>query len=216
MPLINIPFEHSDFIISDKPAGVSFHNEEGDQGFFNQLKEQIGIDLWPVHRLDKITSGLLIAAKSKKAAVTFGKMFESKQIFKTYIALSDKKPKKKQGTISGDMKKTRSGNWKITRSYNSPSITKFHTQILSSNTRLFIVTPATGQTHQIRVALKSLGSPIIGDTRYGGTDSDRGYLHALKLNFNWKGVDIDVTSPPNSGKLFNQLGSHLTRTSQLN
>ena len=83
--------DNDDFLIINKPAGLSFHNENGELGAFNQLKLFSRCDLWPVHRLDKITSGLLIFAKSKISARHFGQLFEQKALRKTYIAISDKK-----------------------------------------------------------------------------------------------------------------------------
>jgi len=202
MSKLQIVFEHSDFLIINKPANLSFHNDKEEIGCFNQIKNQLGIDLWPVHRLDKMTSGLLIVAKSKLAATQLGQMFEQHEINKTYLAISDKKPKKKQGRVSGDMKKSRSGSWKLCHSKNNPANTYFKSLSIQAGIRLFQVTPMTGKTHQIRVALKSLGSPILGDSRYGGTDSDRGYLHAFKLMFDWKSESINIQNFPDDGKYF--------------
>ena len=199
---IKILNRHKDFIIIDKPVDTSFHTEAGVSGLFNQLKDQVNCPLWPVHRLDKITSGLLITAKSKQASAKFSRLFQENAIHKTYLALSDKKPKKKQGTIKGDMVKVRSGNWKLCRTSNNPAITQFKSFSVAPNLRLFRITPHTGKTHQIRVAMRSVGSPIIGDLRYGGTLSDRGYLHAYKLSFNWDNEPINIIQPPTTGELF--------------
>jgi len=199
---LQIVFQHSDFLIVNKPENLSFHNDKEEIGCFNQLKNQLEIDLWPVHRLDKMTSGLLIVAKSKIAATQIGQMFEQREINKTYLAISDKKPKKKQGTITGDMKKSRSGSWKLCHSKTNPAVTSFKSQSIQAGIRLFKITPKTGKTHQIRVALKSLGSPILGDNRYGGSNADRGYLHAFKLMFDWNGQPIDVQVIPEDGKYF--------------
>ncbi len=72
--------------------------------------------------------------------------------------------------------------------------------------------PLTGRTHQLRVMMKALGSPIIGDARYGGTPSDRGYLHALQLTFDWRGENINVHCAPSSGELFHTLDEYLAHT----
>jgi len=202
MTAIDILLEHPDFIIVDKPNGVAFNRNQSIDGLFQLVKEQTNLDLWPVHRLDKITSGLVIFAKSSAAAAKFGNMFENKQINKTYLALSDKKPKKKMGRISGDMQTSRGGSWKITHGKENPAITRFVTSALKPGIRLFLVKPETGRTHQIRVALKSLGSPILGDLRYGGSPSDRAYLHAYQLSFNWDNEPITIKCLPVTGELF--------------
>ncbi len=205
--------EHEDFFVFDKPAGVSFHSENG-TGFFVQCQQHFPNEtLFPVHRLDRITSGLLLVARNKAAANTLGAMFESREIHKTYIALSDKTPSKKQGTVSGDMARSRDGQWKLLRSQDNPAVTRFASRSLAPNLRLFTLKPQTGRTHQLRVMMKALGSPIIGDERYGGTPADRGYLHALQLAFDWQRQTISVLSEPSSGTLFQKMASFIQSTS---
>lgn len=191
------------FIIVNKPPGVGFHDEAEATGFFNQVKSTLNIDqLYPVHRLDKMTSGLLIFATTKEAATEFQHLFADKQVEKYYLALSDQKPKKKQGLIKGDMEKSRRGMWKLTRSMNNPAISQFFSFSLANKTRLFIVKPHTGKTHQIRVALASIGSAIIGDDYYSKTSSDRGYLHAYSLKFQFNKQHYHYQVQPTSGELF--------------
>lgn len=198
-------FEHEDFFVFDKPAGVSFHSENG-TGFFVQCQEHMPQEtLFPVHRLDRITSGLLVVARNKIAAKNLGELFKSRDIQKTYIALSDKTPSKKQGVVTGDMARSRDGQWKLMRSRENPAITRFASRSLEPNLRLFTLKPQTGRTHQLRVMMRALGCPIIGDERYGGTPADRGYLHALQLTFNWQDQKISVWSEPSSGDLFQKM-----------
>ncbi|QTH64166.1 TIGR01621 family pseudouridine synthase [Psychrosphaera ytuae] len=202
--LINIVLEHPDFLVVDKPANVNFH-DEGDlgQGFFNQCMNQYGHTLYPVHRLDKVTSGLVIMAKTLEAAQWFQLAFADKQIIKFYIAVTDQKPKKKQGTIKGDMAKARRGQWKLLKTKVSPAVTRFHTVPLTQpGSRLFLLKPETGKTHQLRVAMKSISAPILGDELYSGSNSDRVYLHATRLVFNYKDQNIDLIRLPNSGQVF--------------
>lgn len=199
--------EHADFYVFDKPAGASFHSEDG-SGFFAQLQHQHPDEtLFPVHRLDKITSGLLLVARHKLAAQQLGELFAGHAIRKTYLALSDHKPSKKQGAISGDMQRTRDGNWKLLRSLENPAITRFVSHSLAPQLRLFVLQPQTGRTHQLRVMMKALGSPILGDTRYGGTPADRGYLHAYRLHFDWHNDTIDLCQQPTQGDLFRRFGA---------
>ena len=211
MQLINIIFQHDDFIIAEKPANVNFHDEgELDNGFFNQIKKQEKKqgnidDLYPVHRLDKMTSGLMIFAKNLPTAQQFQQLFEQHNIEKYYLAISDKKPKKKQGLIKGDMEKSRRGMWKLLRSQINPAITQFLSYSLSDGQRLYLLKPYSGKTHQLRVALSSIGSPIIGDPLYATQTSyqeQRGYLHAYALKFTLNKQTYQYVLPPSFGEKY--------------
>ena len=185
--LIDILFDHPDFVVVNKPSNISVQNEFHQSGLLPILCQQLKVEkLWLVHRLDKVTSGILILAKHSQAAAVFGQLFEQKQIEKYYLAISAKKPKKKQGTVKGGMKKVRDGKWMLESSDTAVAISQFFSFSIYPGIRLFLVKPLTGKTHQIRVALKSIGSPILGDELYKGTSSDRTYLHAYCIRFNYQ------------------------------
>lgn len=186
MQALRIVAEHNDFIIVNKPSGLNFHTESGQLGVVELARQQFNQALWPVHRLDKLTSGLLILAKTKAAAANFQELFSQGLINKYYLAIASHKPKKKQGLIKGDMLKARNGSWKLGHTLTNPALTQFFSYSLLPKRRLFLLKPHTGRTHQLRVALKSLGSPILGDSRYGGEAAERGYLHAFALQFTWQ------------------------------
>ncbi|OKY24906.1 TIGR01621 family pseudouridine synthase [Thalassotalea sp. PP2-459] len=195
--------EQQDFIIINKAANVSFHDEGNELGLHSLVKQHVKLGhLYPVHRLDKITSGLLIFAKNKLTAQTFQQLFERKEVIKFYLAISDKKPKKKQGLIAGDMEKSRRGMWKLTRSMHNPAKSQFFSYSLTPQSRLFLIKPLTGKTHQIRVALSSIGSPILGDTYYAKSTADRGYLHAFGLSFTLNEQQYRYQVAPDSGEHF--------------
>lgn len=202
---ITIYYENNDFIIVLKPAGVNFHSEEA-AGLVVQVSQQTGLTLFPVHRLDKMTSGLVILAKSSEVAALFGKMFENREVEKYYLAISMRKPKKKQGWVKADMGSARRGDYKLLPTMDNPAITQFISCALRTHERFFLIKPHTGKTHQIRVALKSLGSPCAGDERYAASDEarkeDRGYLHAYALRFVLNGEAFSFVSPPDEGERF--------------
>lgn len=201
--LIEIIYQHDDFVVINKPPAIAVQNEEEQHGILPVICAQLGIErLWLVHRLDKVTSGLLILAKSEKAAAEFGKQFEAHQIQKFYLALATKKPKKKQGTVSGGMKKVRDGLWILDNSFNQRASTQFFSFGLLPNKRLFIVKPLSGKTHQIRVMMKSLGSPILGDNLYKGDSAERTYLHAYALKFTYQQQNIALLCRPTNGEFF--------------
>ncbi len=202
---MTILFNHPSFIIAHKSAGVNFHSE-GEAGFVVQVSQYLGIPLFPVHRLDKMTSGLVIFAKSSSIAAQFGKRFENREIEKYYLALSMRKPKKKMGWIKGDMASARRGDYKLLTSMENPAITQFISCALRTHERLFLIKPYTGKTHQIRVALKSLGAPIAGDERYANVNEarkeERGYLHAYAVKFSLDWENFSFVSPPMEGERF--------------
>ncbi|MFM2478134.1 TIGR01621 family pseudouridine synthase [Celerinatantimonas sp. MCCC 1A17872] len=198
---IPIVFKHRDFVLVDKPFGLSFHRDNDEPGLAQLVNEQIG-PLWPVHRLDKMTSGLVLFATSAEAAAHFQVLFKEHKIAKFYLALAYGKPKKKQGEVKGDMQKTRVGSWKLTFSQNNPARTRFYSQALGDGLRAYLLRPYSGRTHQLRVVMKSLGVPILGDERYKGERADRGYLDAFALQFNWHKEHIEYCRYPHQGALF--------------
>jgi len=217
LPSMTQPFEIIDdqpnFIVVNKPENINFHDEgELGHGFFNQVKHWLSknnaaSELYPVHRLDKMTSGLLIFAKSNDSAQAFQQLFQQHNVQKYYLALSDKKPNKKQGLIKGDMVKSRRSTWKLLRSQHNPAISQFMSYNVGSGCRLYVVKPHSGKTHQIRVALNSIGAPIMGDVLYTPNALqpalvDRGYLHAYALQFTLNHVLYEYIKVPNSGEYF--------------
>lgn len=196
-----------DFIVIYKKPYANFHSEGGNRGLFETVKQCENLStLYPVHRLDKITSGLLLMAKTANANQEILLQFKTRKIEKFYLAISGKKPKKKQGLIKGDMASARRGAWKLLPTNINPAITQFFSAPLGEGKRLFIVKPHTGQTHQIRVALKSIGAPIWGDSLYADAHTcigvDRTYLHAYSLAFSLAGKHYRFTELPREGEGF--------------
>jgi tRNA pseudouridine32 synthase/23S rRNA pseudouridine746 synthase len=202
--------QQADYFLIEKPAGLGFHQENGEIGLVDAVRALLPEDqrsaLFPVHRLDRLTSGLVLFARSAAAAKEFGERFANGGIDKLYLALSARSPSKKQGWIKGAMLKGRNGSWRLAASGGPWAVTQFFSYGLanteSKGLRLFVVRPRSGRTHQIRVALKSLGSPILGDSRYAGPPADRGYLHAWALRFEWQGEMHSYQLAPSSGSAF--------------
>lgn len=194
------------FYLIDKDPGVNFHRDDGEVALIDAVRQRLGdAALWPVHRLDKVTSGLLLFARSAEAARALGENLAEHRLDKYYLALSDRKPGKKQGTIKGDMLKGRNGTWRLAPSQDNPAITQFFSWSLQPGERLFLLRPRTGRTHQLRVAMKSLGSPILGDPLYAGAaamEEERAYLHAYALAFELFGQHYQYLCPPRLGRRF--------------
>ena len=181
-------FENEAVVVVDKPPGMSFHSERGPGALqtTRASRGEGGGALLSVHRLDKPTSGILVFAKTPEARDALSRAFEEKKIVKYYVGVSAKRPKKKMGTVLGDMKQARRKAYMLTPTTENPAETKFVSfGALGSGgraVRMFVFRPLTGKTHQLRVTAKSLGSALLGDDTYGGESGvDRMYLHACAM-----------------------------------
>ena len=161
-----------------------------------------------VHRLDKETSGLMLAAKNQRAFDYLKNLFQSRRIKKTYLAWVFGEPKEKRGVIdkpiglkAGTVKHTVYGGKMI-----KPATTYYRVikteETSEGKFSLLEVTPKTGRTHQIRVHLKSIGNPILGDKLYGSKNDrfSRLMLHSYSLEFQspeGKALKVEV-EPPNA------------------
>jgi len=198
-PKPTIVADQPDFWVVNKPIGWTVQRDEQAPSVLQWLEETYGAKVYPVHRLDKPTSGLLLVAKTIVGNRALSQAFAQRGVEKTYLALSDKKPIKKQGWVKGDMAVSRRSQWKLMRTLVNPAVTQFTSTLLASGLRGFILHPKTGKTHQLRVALKSLGCPILGDTLYAGSASDRVYLHAWKIAFQFQDSQYQYQIDPTDG-----------------
>lgn len=197
-----------DFVLLNKDPGIGFHSERFQMGLVDAIREEMGTrELYPVHRLDKVTSGLILLAAGRRRARELAGQFRSRSVEKYYLAVSDRRPKKKQGTVSCDMARSRRGSWKLLRSAARPAVTQFFSRSFRGGLRCFLLRPLTGRTHQLRVALKSLGSPVLGDPVYYRSslerdDVDRCYLHAYALRFLIDDRQLSYSCNPHRGSVF--------------
>jgi len=198
--------DHKDFLLISKDPEVSFHKEGESTGLVDLVRSDNGLkELYALHRLDKITSGLLLLAKNRDSARKLAAQFRKKIIRKYYLAISDRKPKKKQGLVQGDMARVRRGSWRLLRTRENPAITQFFSASMGNTLRLFILRPYTGRTHQLRVAMKSIGSPVLGDPLYHKKEDaalDRAYLHSYAISFLLYGRIYRFAHKPDTGRYF--------------
>lgn len=195
---IDIIYEDVDIAIVNKQAGLVVHPAHGHyngtlvNAIMYHIKDLSGIngEMRPgiVHRLDKDTSGLIIIAKNDKAHVELTRMFQNKEIKKTYIAILKGKLNKKSGRIITQIGRDKNDRKKMSVltgiKEGKNAITNFLVKEQNNLYTLVEVNIETGRTHQIRVHMKYLGYPILGDSTYGRVDGEkRQMLHAFKLEF---------------------------------
>lgn len=200
---IEVLFEHPDFLIIYKPAGILVHEASSKKDvislvdwLLHKFKEiaQVGSPERPgiVHRLDMKTSGIMIIPRNNFALAKFGQMFKDRQIKKTYLAIVQGFPEQ-SGVIDYSIMRHASGH-KMTHAkfYNSnarEANTNYKVLKYLKDSALMEVNPTTGRTHQIRVHFAAIGHPIIGDMLYGKKSKliERQALHAYSLEFEYEG-----------------------------
>lgn len=182
MPL-TILHEDDDVIVVDKPAGLVVHPAPGnpDRTLVNALLAHCGSGLAGiggvarpgiVHRLDKDTSGLLVAAKNDAAHQSLTAQFAGRTIERVYQAVVWGVPKPRAGTISGAIGRSRQDRKKmaiVAEGRGKAALTRYTVlkTLAGGHASLIECRLATGRTHQIRVHLASVGHPLIGDPVYG-------------------------------------------------
>lgn len=217
---LDVLFEDDDCLVISKPAGIAVHPGNGmhktDETLLDGLRPMFAKLTLPfspsdvlVHRLDKETTGCLLIAKSAKAHKFLQKQFESRSVTKFYLALVAGVPSPAAAMIdapigrhTGD--RTRMSIVQIGASRSAS--TTYRTLSSTQGAALLSCELHTGRTHQIRVHLRAIGHPILGDEKYETTLSAIASakrqvhflcLHAWKLGFtSMKGKKVNVSAEP--------------------
>ncbi|MFH1454491.1 MAG: RluA family pseudouridine synthase [Armatimonadota bacterium] len=197
---LDIIYEDNDIIVINKPKGMTVHPGAGSKkgtlvsallAHCSDLSGIGGVERpGIVHRLDKDTSGIIIAAKNDSSHIKLSNQFSKRQVSKTYLALVHGIPKNNEGIIEKPIGRhpknrkkmavredgrTAKTKWKMIKSYEKYALLE--------------VNIYTGRTHQIRVHLNFAGLPVVGDQLYGKKSADENlgltsqFLHAYKIGF---------------------------------
>ncbi|WP_298366322.1 RluA family pseudouridine synthase [uncultured Lutibacter sp.] len=218
---LNILFEDNHLIVVNKQSGDIVQGDKtGDKPLSEIVKEYIknkynkpgNVFLGVVHRLDRPTTGIIVFARTSKSLERFNKMLRDKTVNKTYWAIVKQKPKKKQDTLIGYLRKNPKNNKSTSYSSEIEGSKKaiLHYKILKSldNYHLLEVDLETGRHHQIRCQLASIGCPIKGDLKYGFNRSNKDasiHLHARKIKFTHpvSKEEIEITAPTPNEVIWN-------------
>jgi RluA family pseudouridine synthase len=188
--MLSIIHQDKQIIVVNKPAGLSVLPEGWDKDapyLQKTLEEKFG-RIWVVHRLDKVTSGVIVFARTAEAHRHLNGQFERREIEKRYHAIVEGVPEWDEYTAKHSLHPNvgRKHRTVVDRHRGKRSVTAFKL-IKSWQARAWLeAQPKTGRTHQIRVHLSALGYPILADTLYGAENCawiTRPALHAHRITF---------------------------------
>jgi 23S rRNA pseudouridine1911/1915/1917 synthase len=196
---LDILFEDNHLIIVNKRSGEIVQGDKtGDEPMNEKVKRYIkqkynkpgDVFIGTPHRIDRPTSGIVIFAKTSKALMRLNKMFQDKEIQKTYWAIVKNVPKNKEGKLVHYLKKNEAKNKSFAQEtmFQGAKVAELTYKVIFDFDNYFLleISPKTGRHHQIRVQLSEMGSPIKGDLKYGFNRSNKDAsisLHARKISF---------------------------------
>jgi tRNA pseudouridine32 synthase/23S rRNA pseudouridine746 synthase len=206
-------YEDKELLAFNKPAGLASQGGRGGrptlEGLLAAFTRSNGKRPSLVHRLDRDTTGVILAAKTKPAASLLGKALMARRVKKTYLALLAAPPDPPSGRIRKALRREEQGTQSTMRPCEDDhadaetAVTDYLTLGVGDGAALVELRPHTGRMHQLRVHLAYLGRPILGDARYGGAlmvrgaEAGRVMLHAFALEFpDPAGGRRRLTAPP--------------------
>ena len=207
---LSVIYEDEDILVIDKPAGMVVHPAPGHRrdtvanALLARLPdiEEVGDEQRPgiVHRLDMDTSGLMVAAKNRRAHRHVSGQIKDRSVLKGYTALAKGNIDPPEGVIKARIgRDNRNRKRMAVVDLGREAETSYRAVESAPGYTLLEVIPKTGRTHQIRVHLSALGYPIVGDALYGGKDPrlERQFLHAHLLGIRLPGTAeyMEFTSP---------------------
>ena len=222
---LTLLYRDEHLVVIDKPPGLLVHRTQlaagEDEAALQLLRDQLGQPVWPVHRLDRGTSGLLMFALSPEVASLLGAMFEQGRMDKRYLALVRGWPQADEGLVdhplardpelpsAGQTMLEAQTRWRVLERLEWPIATD--PRFTTTRIALLEAEPMQGRRHQIRRHLKHIAHPILGDATHGKGPLNRAvaahlgvqrlWLHAreLKLNHPVTGAPLHLQAPPGPG-----------------
>ena len=235
---LHVIYEDEDLAVVDKPAGLVCHAGAGVRSgtlvnalLFHLGPLQTGDAMRPgiVHRLDKLTSGLLVVARNLKTHRALSRQFKSREVRKEYVALVYGHPAPAAATINMPLGRDLRNRKKMSvRSRKRrEAVTHYREEKAYGPFSLLRVQIETGRTHQIRVHLAQMGHPVVGDALYGGSrfrnladdevrsavmELSRHFLHAQRLEFTHPRTDdrlvFESPLPPELARFLESVNLH--------
>ncbi len=200
-----IIFEDADILVIDKPAGLLTSTVPREPrptalAAVNRYLQATapGARVGLIHRLDRDASGLLVFSKNSAAYASLKRQFFHHTVTRIYHAIVSPAPRQDSGRIESRLVERANGTVHSTRQANKgqSAVTDYTVIRREKDLALLKITLHTGRKHQIRVHLSESGSPVIGDTLYGGKPHNCLQLAAVELAFNHPRTQTRVSFPP--------------------
>jgi tRNA pseudouridine65 synthase len=191
---LTLLYRDASVAIVDKPSGLAVHKglDRSPDNVLSRLNRQLGTWVWPSHRLDRATSGVLVFALTETAASALARSFMEGRVRKTYLAWVRGAPEPREGRIDHPVPRSEDADDRV------DATTSYRTIAIADDPRtaqprygVLVCEPLTGRYHQIRRHMRHVHCPILGDTSYGDNKENkllrtlaglrRLALHALAL-----------------------------------
>ncbi|RED52511.1 RluA family pseudouridine synthase [Aestuariispira insulae] len=215
-------YKDKDVLAINKPSGLAVQGGTKMERHLDGMLEALTYDAEEkprlVHRLDKDTSGVMLLARNRQSASDLGKVFKGRETRKIYWAILVGLPEMDSGTITLPLAKLpgKAGERMVVDTEEGkPSVTEFRV-LERAGKRLCLVAlwPKTGRTHQLRVHMAALGTPILGDGKYGGQDAfidgdeieKRLHLHAREIDIPGSNARVKAPLPDHMKTTFKLFG----------
>lgn len=201
-----VVYEDKDIVVCIKPKGIiSQEGAAGTKSMVSVLSEKCSCPIYPVHRLDKDVSGLIVYAKTQKAAAELSRQVADRTMVKKYLAVAEKGDIEPEGVMEDllffDKQRNKSFIAKRERRGVKKAVLRYRLLQNKNNLSLYSVTLETGRTHQIRVQFASRKMPLAGDRKYGSREQCDIGLYSTSLSFKHpaSGEAMVFTSKPCEG-----------------
>ncbi|WP_421621046.1 pseudouridine synthase [Alkalilimnicola ehrlichii] len=185
-PPLRIVYRDEHLVAVDKPAGMAVHRSRQHpdaEVLLQRLRDQLGQWIWPVHRLDPPTSGLILFALDPETAQVLGRQFREREVEKRYLAVVRGWPDE-AGVIDHPLRrKGRAERQAAVTEYRRLATTELPIPVAPHPTARYALVelrPVTGRQHQLRRHMKHISHPIIGDTTYGKGPHNRLFRERLE------------------------------------
>ena len=195
---MEILYQNADFAVCIKPVGL-----DSEQQVPDALREQLGGEVFPLHRLDKNVGGVMVYARNKQAAASLSKAITQGEMVKEYVAMIHGQP-----PVEGDWEdllfkdSRRNKVFVVNRQRAGVKAARLSYRCLTVGEKSLVrVRLYTGRSHQIRVQFASRGFPLVGDHKYGSRDAaDAPMLYSCCITFPYKGSAQRFEAYPEWGK----------------